>query len=820
MTRISTRAANSILLSQNTRLQKRLFDGQVSMTSEKKTNIYQGIASDSRRLINIENSTTLMQRFTSNNEQMDVKLNIANTSVEAIRKILSDFRTGLGNFSTTSKKGEVDNKDIQDQAFLALKEIEGYLNIDMDGQYLFSGNKVLTEPINFGLTTLDDFQSKFNGDTVSVATTRNAALEDFSYSQDVLNQDLVSVESSNFLQFDEANSTITATSSLFNNLTVGSTISVNDSASNNGTYQVTAVSTDGKTATVKTRILTDTDNTQTATKATTQAIGVAQKQIDEITLSNVYGVGDVVSVNVDGVGALTYKVVANDLTVGGDGTGGAATNAQSLTHIASKVTAAINADTTTMTQLTSATSTGAVIRLIGAVVNTTITTVVSATEASPTITFRDPDNVNKTINLTATEFGSLTFNKATGNISSALNGALQNIPVGTAFTVSGSSNNDGKYTVKTNDGNNLVIDSLKLTDEGFSGDTFYDLFTNTDVNFDAATKTIEIRQTGTTTPVPNSFNGMTVGQAITLSGSVTNSGPFTIASISSDGSSITVAETISNETDTNGVDIVSTNNSNFSYKSDSQLVFNSTNETIQLTDNASNAIVNAFGGLSVGMKISVSSMPTSSNNATYTISSISSDGSTITVDEDILTSETDTDGARISSFGAAGTISANSYYDGDEQTTTHRVSKTQSFTRDIDGIDPAFEKGIRALQLIAQGVYGTAGGLDQNTERVDDALNLIKSSLQRATASTLPFGAELSGNMEQLQIDIGYHRFQMQTANEINKNLTAFFDSAVADIENADLQATVVKLLDDQVALEASYQAYSRISQLSLTNFL
>ena len=61
--------------------------------------------------------------------------------------------------------------------------------------------------------------------------------------------------------------------------------------------------------------------------------------------------------------------------------------------------------------------------------------------------------------------------------------------------------------------------------------------------------------------------------------------------------------------------------------------------------------------------------------------------------------------------------------------------------------------------MIAQGVYGTAGGLDQNTERVDDALNLIKSSLQRATSGTLPFGAELSGNMEQLQIDIGYHRF-------------------------------------------------------------
>ena len=122
MTRISTRAANSILLSQNTRLQKRLFDGQVSMTSEKKTNIYQGVAIDSRRLINIENSTTLMQRFSSNNEQMDVKLNVVNTSVEAIRKILTDFRTNLDNFSTTSKEGEVDNKDIQDLSLIHISE--------------------------------------------------------------------------------------------------------------------------------------------------------------------------------------------------------------------------------------------------------------------------------------------------------------------------------------------------------------------------------------------------------------------------------------------------------------------------------------------------------------------------------------------------------------------------------------------------------------------------------------------------------------------------------------------------------------------------
>jgi flagellin-like hook-associated protein FlgL len=213
-------------------------------------------------------------------------------------------------------------------------------------------------------------------------------------------------------------------------------------------------------------------------------------------------------------------------------------------------------------------------------------------------------------------------------------------------------------------------------------------------------------------------------------------------------------------------------------------------------------------------------MPTSGNNATYTIASVSSDGSTITVNESITATETDTDGARLSVYSAAGSISANSYYQGDSQTTTHRVSTTQNFTRNLDGMDPAFEKGIRGLQIIAQGVYGTAGGLDQNHKRVDDALYLIKSTLQRAVSGDTPFGVELSGNIEEVESEIGYNRVMMKTTNEINLKMSAFFDRTIADIENIDLQTIVTKLLDDQVALEASYAAYARISKLSLTNFM
>ena len=122
--------------------------------------------------------------------------------------------------------------------------------------------------------------------------------------------------------------------------------------------------------------------------------------------------------------------------------------------------------------------------------------------------------------------------------------------------------------------------------------------------------------------------------------------------------------------------------------------------------------------------------------------------------------------------------------------------------------------------IIAQGVYGTAGGLDQNHERVDDALYLIKSSLQRAVSGNTPYGVELAGNIEEVESDIGYNRVLMQTTNQINTTMTAFFDRSVADIENVDLQLVVTKLLDDQVALEASYAAYARISKLSLITYL
>ena len=61
MTRISTQAANSVLLNRIFRTQQNVYERQIQVTSERKSQNYHGIAQDSRRLINIENTRSTLE---------------------------------------------------------------------------------------------------------------------------------------------------------------------------------------------------------------------------------------------------------------------------------------------------------------------------------------------------------------------------------------------------------------------------------------------------------------------------------------------------------------------------------------------------------------------------------------------------------------------------------------------------------------------------------------------------------------------------------------------------------------------------------------
>ncbi|MEQ8194528.1 MAG: hypothetical protein RIB59_08555 [Rhodospirillales bacterium] len=218
----------------------------------------------------------------------------------------------------------------------------------------------------------------------------------------------------------------------------------------------------------------------------------------------------------------------------------------------------------------------------------------------------------------------------------------------------------------------------------------------------------------------------------------------------------------------------------------------------------------AFANIPVGTQITLAG--TASNNATFTVAA--NDGTTITVAAgETVAAEAPTAGATM--------VSDTSYYSGDNLTKTHRSEATRDFTISVNGIDPAFEKAIRAMSHIAQGVFGTAGGLDQNTTRVTEALFITNSALDPPpTQGTAPFGTEQAGNMEDILQNLAFDRVLMVDTIARQKELISFLDARIIKAENIDQTEAVTKLLDQQRLLEASFQTLARIRALNLSDFL
>ncbi len=167
MSRISTQAAHSALLRRIFETQQSVHDRQIQATSEKKSQNYLGIARESRRLINIENTRSTLERFVSNNEQVDVRLEITEKVVEQFRTTVSNFRQDVNKYASGEKTDAARVSFIQTRAYESLKHIQSLLNTDIDGRYLFSGSKTGTEPVDLGITTIEAFQAKYDGTRIN-----------------------------------------------------------------------------------------------------------------------------------------------------------------------------------------------------------------------------------------------------------------------------------------------------------------------------------------------------------------------------------------------------------------------------------------------------------------------------------------------------------------------------------------------------------------------------------------------------------------------------------------------------------------------------
>jgi flagellin-like hook-associated protein FlgL len=432
-----------------------------------------------------------------------------------------------------------------------------------------------------------------------------------------------------------------------------------------------------------------------------------------------------------------------------------------------------------------------------------------------TVTYPNPNQVNATITLTTTA----TFNRQNGTITYNASD-LAAIPAGSAITVAGSASNNSTYTVSSNSASVITIVQKKLTDEGASTvfqNTAGGTITFTDVGA-AGTDTITL-PAGTVaglSPAP------TAGTTFKITGTGATDGTYTVVSVAGD--VITVAENIAATTNTtdNAATIVFGPSAYFQFAAAANTI-TFTNNVAPTKDTIASTVASAFSSLKAGMQIKLTgSSSTNGDNDTYTIDSVSSDGKTLTIKED-LPAATVTDATDVINFlvmTAPGTVAATPYYHGDVINLSHRPSTQREVDWDLTAIDPAFEKALRAMGLIAQGAFGSEGGLDQNISRVNQASYLVRSSLAVTVTGTPPFGTEEIGSIEAVEQRIGYKQVLLEETNDVHTAFRNFLQTGMNRIENIDRTEVMMNILDDTRTLEASYQALARIRELTLVNFL
>ncbi len=155
-------------------------------------------------------------------------------------------------------------------------------------------------------------------------------------------------------------------------------------------------------------------------------------------------------------------------------------------------------------------------------------------------------------------------------------------------------------------------------------------------------------------------------------------------------------------------------------------------------------------------------------------------------------------------------LNSNAFLTGTNLTTTARISDTQSINLDVTGMDPAFEKVVRALGILSQ------GDLLDHPERVTQAMNVLNDGIQHSSLNPTEEPSDLQG----VQDRIANNTKALTDAKDTQTQFMAFLEGRQNDIEKADTTEAAVRLQTDSQTLSVSYASLAKITQLSLLNYL
>ena len=139
----SSRLINSLIL----KSQDRINEQQIRLTTQQKSQDYLGIGDDASRLLTVESSLRRIDQFVKNNAFIDMRMETMLNSMDAVGDILTEVRTLVRD---VLEDGTLDGIDKNDFTEIKMDQLESFLNVKMNGRFLFSGTKTDTQPVNAG----------------------------------------------------------------------------------------------------------------------------------------------------------------------------------------------------------------------------------------------------------------------------------------------------------------------------------------------------------------------------------------------------------------------------------------------------------------------------------------------------------------------------------------------------------------------------------------------------------------------------------------------------------------------------------------------
>ncbi len=139
-----------------------------------------------------------------------------------------------------------------------------------------------------------------------------------------------------------------------------------------------------------------------------------------------------------------------------------------------------------------------------------------------------------------------------------------------------------------------------------------------------------------------------------------------------------------------------------------------------------------------------------------------------------------------------------SYYKGNDQIASVRVSDNDVVPYGVTADNPAFEQGLRALNLVAS-------GSPLSSATLQEALTLVTGAI-----------TAISG----VQTGMGLASSTMETASSNQTDYQNFAKTFGGDLTNVDVAAVTAQISTYDAQLTAAYSAISKIQGLSLASYL